>query len=84
MGDGSVSRPLRILTRSGAQIHGHKTYMIGVPWQVAEALPDGIEFDAELTGEGLLFRPRGLAPTPAWAASSLTTNSRTEGGPNGS
>jgi hypothetical protein len=67
----------RILTRSGPQrTNGHhKTYMIGVPWHLAEALPSGQEYEAELTEDGLLFRPVSgpvLAPVvdlPSWARS---------------
>jgi hypothetical protein len=60
----------RLRARTGAQSTGHKTYQIGVPWQIAEVLPDHLEYEAELTDVGLLFRPvltRRPQSLPAWA-----------------
>jgi hypothetical protein len=47
----------RIQPRTGTQTNGHKTYFLGVPWQIAEAVPGDILFEVELTDEGILFRP---------------------------
>lgn len=65
-------RPQRVLKRSGKQATGHATYGIGIPWQIAEVLPDGLEFAPELVDDGILFRPRfpepeaPLVDPPAW------------------
>lgn len=61
-------RRQRILRRSGRQSTGHETFMIGVPWQIAEAIPEGMEFEVRLTEDGILFRPSlGVnGPLPSW------------------
>jgi hypothetical protein len=69
-----LTRRQRIFPRSGAQSNGHKTYAIGVPWEIAELVPDDAEFHAELVSSGILLRPvRDPAPVvpddlPAWCA----------------
>ena len=51
-------RRQRILRRSGRQSTGHETFMIGVPWQTLEAIPEGMEFEvtADRRGTACLFR----------------------------
>jgi hypothetical protein len=52
-----LNRRQRIFSRSGAQSNGHKTYGIGVPWEIAELVPGDTEFHAELVSSGILLRP---------------------------
>lgn len=48
-----------------------KVYRLTVPPDIAEALPADVEFEPELTEEGLLYRPvdaRAAKPDlPSWA-----------------
>ena len=51
---------------------GNAGYHIGIPKEIAEALPRDLHYVAELTDEGILFRPVGLiqqkpVDIPAWA-----------------
>jgi hypothetical protein len=56
-------RPVQLRTRTGAQSNGHQSHWIGVPWQIAEAVPGGMEFVPWLDPEGrIVFEPAAEAP----------------------
>jgi hypothetical protein len=52
-------RPVRVRPRTGEQSNGHQTYFIGVPWQIAEAIPGEQKFvpDVDFTTGVLTFTP---------------------------
>lgn len=52
-------RPVRVRPRTGEQSNGHQTYFIGVPWQIAEAIPSDQKFvpEVDLTTGVLTFTP---------------------------
>lgn len=52
--------PLK-LNRTG---RGRMYYSINVPRQLGDLIPPETRFIAELTDEGILFRPAGKAPPP--------------------
>jgi hypothetical protein len=66
-------RSYRVTQAAGVQSHGHKSYKLGLPWQIAESIPAGTEFTAHLTEEGVLYRPVLIEDTqpvevPSWIA----------------
>lgn len=63
-------RRQQIKVRAGKQQGtGKRCYMIGVPWQIAEVLSPDLEYEAEMTNDGILFRPVHDTPVepPSWA-----------------
>jgi hypothetical protein len=52
-------RPVRVRPRTGEQSNGHQTYHIGVPWQIAEAIPSEQKFipGVDFTTNVLTFTP---------------------------
>jgi hypothetical protein len=66
--------PYKINVRTGAlPSTGHKTYMISMPWQLAEQVPDDARFVPEFHADGILFRfvdikaEQKIPTAPAWA-----------------
>jgi hypothetical protein len=62
------------LLKQGSQ---KRSTVIYVPRRIANVIPDGAKFDAELTAEGILFRFVGFTDSnpppldvPAWAVKS--------------
>lgn len=58
---------------------------IAIPMEIAKNLPDGLQFTAELTDEGILFRPTQTVQfepekLPAWLKESKSGNTAKTGG----
>jgi hypothetical protein len=67
-----MAKRVKITMASGTQATGRRSYKIGVPTEIGEALySHGLSFEADLTDEGILFRPVSERTTitdlPAWA-----------------